>query len=524
MHQPERLTGWRFNLYIVSLGLGHLIVLLNAGAYIAMLPRVAGGLGIPPSLGTWTQTDYMIGLALAFPLSGWLSSRIGDYRLFSLAFLVFALASVLIALSRELPAFLAARILLGLAGGITLPLGQSLVLKEYPDHKKSLGLAIWSLFTLGPFTLGTPIGGWIADHLGWRWLFYLNVPLSIWVAVSIAALLSGRDSQLSSRRLDGVGYWLLAIVLGGTQTFLNQGNDWDWLNSPYLTGVAVTVLTALAYLIVWEWDTPQPLIDIRLLAHRNFAIGFAGLFFGFLMFQGLLSLLVVQLQLLMGYSSFLAGLVFLPMAVFAKPLATIMHELVKRIDARIPASLNLLAFALIYLYIGTFDHADDFEQILWPKLLEGLCLGSFFVPLTAIMLHGLPAERHPAAVEFANLMRIAAGAFGITLQGVMLYRRTPFHQSRFVEHLTAFDRITDETLQRLMAHGFSEPAATAKLAKLATQHAALLAINDAFWIAGWGFLLLSLLVWAARPTSVRRGRRAARELRREALEELVEEP
>ncbi len=523
MQHPERLTGWRFAVFNLSLGLGHLIVLLNAGAYIAMLPRVAGGLGIPPSLGTWTQTDYMIGLALAFPLASWLSSRIGDYRLFSIAFVVFALASVLIAVSRDLHAFLCARILLGLAGGITLPLGQSLILKEYPEEKKSLGLAVWSVFTLSPFTLGTSIGGWIADNPGWRWLFYLNVPASLCVAASVAALLYGRDTNHSPRRLDGVGYLLLVLVLGGTQTFLNQGNDWDWMASPYLVWVGATVLVALAYLIVWEWDTPQPLIDLRLFTQRNFTIGFIGLFGGFLIFQGMLSLLVVQLQLLMGYPSFLAGLVFLPMAVFAKPLAAVMHEAVKRTDARALASLNLLAFAFIYLYLGTFDHADDFEQILWPKLVEGFCLGSFFVPLTAIMLDGLPAERHVRAIEFANLMRITAGSFGITLQGVMLHRRTPFHQSRVVEHLTAFDRITNETVQRFAARGFTEEAAIATLAKLTTRHAALLAINDAFWIAGWAFLVLSLLVWAASPAVVRR-QKPIHELRRESLEELIEEP
>lgn len=518
-----RLRGWRFAVLTASLGLGHLIVLFNAGAYIAMLPRVAGGLGVAPSFGTWTQTDYMIGLALAFPLAGWLAGRYGEVRVWAAAFLAFAGASLLIAQSRDLYTVLGARIALGLAGGITLPLGQALVLNEYPADRKSQGLAVWSLFTLGPFTLGTPLGGWIADNLGWRWLFHLNVPASVLVALAVAVLLRGRSPLQPPRRFDPIGYLLLSVALGGVQTLLNQGNDWDWINSPYLFAVAGVVVAAAAYLVAWTWQAEHPVVDLALFAHRNFTIGFLGLFLGFLLFQGLLSLLIVQLQLLLGYSSWLAGLVFLPMAVFAKPLATVMHEAVKRIDARIPASLNLLLFAVTYLWLGTYDHAEHFDRLLGPKLLEGLCLGTFFVPLTAIMLHGLPPERHGRAVELATLMRVAAGAFGITLQGVMLYRRTPFHQSRFVERMTEFDPMLDETRQRFLDAGFSEAAAVAQSAKLVTRHATLLAINDAFWVAGCVFVGLSLLVWLARPTQVRR-RSPAADLQREALEELVEEP
>ncbi len=517
------LQGWRLVLLVGSLGFGHLIVLFNAGAYIAMLPRVSGSLGVPPSFGTWTQTYYMIGMALAFPLAGTLAARYGEARVWAWAFLSFAGASLLCGQCRDLYPMVAARIVLGLSGGITLPLGQGLMLREYPEERKAEGLALWSLFTLGPFTLGTPAGGWIADQFGWRWLFHLNVPLSLFVAVTVGQLLRERRTLQTPRRFDTVGYLLLAVVLGGSQTLLNQGNDWDWMNSPYLIAVGATVVTALAYLIAWTWRVDEPVLDLTLFAHRNFTIGFLCLVLGFLMFQGLLSLLIVQLQLLLGYSSWLAGLVFLPMAIFAKPAAVVMHGLVQRTDARLLASLNLLLFAATYLWLGTYDHRAHFDRLLGPKLLEGLCLGSLFAPLTALMLHGLPASRHGRAVELAGLMRVAAGAFGITLQGVMLYRRTPFHQSRFVEHLTAFDPILDQTRQLWVNAGFSDAAAVVQTARVTTRQAALLAINDAFWASGCIFVGLSLLVWLAKPTHVRI-RTRAEDIRREALEELIEEP
>ncbi|MGR9044493.1 MAG: DHA2 family efflux MFS transporter permease subunit [Gammaproteobacteria bacterium] len=519
----KRLRGWRFALFTLCLGLGHALVLFNAGAYIAMLPRVAGGLGIPPSFAAWTQTDFMIGVALAFPVGIWLSRRLGEYRPFVWAFAAFAVASAICAYCTSLYSYLVARIVLGFAGGMTLPIGQSMILKEYPARRKSLGLGIWSLFTLTPFTFGPPLGGWIADTLGWRWLFMFNIPVALAIAGIVGALLYRRGAQFQRRRFDMLGFVLLAVVLGGLQTFLNQGNDWDWSHSLYLKGMLAVTVAALVYWVIWELSVRHPFLDIRLFAHRNFTIGCLGLVLGFLCFQGLLSMLIVQLQLTLGYSSFLAGLAFLPTAIFAKPVAGVFHEIVKRFDARPLASLNLLGFAVTYFWLSRFDHLDAYAQLFWPKLLEGICLGSFFAPLTALLLHGLPPERQWRAVELASLMRISAGAFGISLQGVVLYRRSPFHTTRIFELQTPFDSDFATALDRLTVAGLSEPQALVQFARMSKQQATLWALNDAYWMAGCIFSALSVLVWFAHPTRQPVRRTLAQAFRRRVMALLARE-
>jgi len=518
------LQGWRFALFNLCLGLSHALVIFNAGAYIATLPRVAAGLGIPPSFATWTQTDYMIGLALAFPVGGWLSRRLGEYRPFVAAFFIFALASVICATATSFYGYLAGRILLGFAGGVTLPLGQSLLIHEYPDNRKSIGIGVWSVFTLTPFTLGPPIGGWIADTLGWRWLFWLNIPVALAVAGIVGALLYQRAGKRLRHRFDTVGFALIALALFGFQTLLNQGNDWDWNNSLYINSLIFVIAVTLTYWVIWELSLRRPFLDLRLFAHRNFTIGVVVLCMGFLFFQGLLSMLIVQLQLSLGYSSLLAGMVFLPMAIFAKPMAGVFHEIVKCFDARLLASFNCLGFATTYFWLSRFDGRDAFAQLFWPKLLEGACLGGFFVPLTALLLHGLPAERQWRAVELASLMRIAAGAIGITLQGIVLYRRAPLHMTRFAETHTVFDSRFEQTLEPLIEAGFSESTAVAKLTKLAGRNSMIHGMNDAFWIAGCVFVGLAMLVWFANPTRQPAQRTIKQEQRREAQEILAEEP
>src|SRR5512139_478463 len=249
----RRLRGWRFVVFNAILGLAHIVVLFNAGSYIALLPHVSGDLGgVLPSFLTWAQTDFMVGLALGFPLARYLSGRIGDYRLLIGAFIVYSIASYLCGASETLSQFLPARIAQGIAGGITLPIAQSMLLNEYPKRLKAVALSVWGLFSITPFTIGMPAGGYIAYLFGWRSLFYLDFVLTMIIVGTLGALLYGRGFRRSYGRFDLTGFLLLLVLLLGLQTFLNMGNDFDWLDSPFLQAVAVVLLIALPCFVIWE--------------------------------------------------------------------------------------------------------------------------------------------------------------------------------------------------------------------------------------------------------------------------------
>ena len=199
------------------LGLGHIVVLSNVGGYAVLVPYAAGSLrGVLPSFALWANTHFMVGLALGFPIARWLSGRFGDYRLFIAAFAIYALASFLCAVSESLWLFLPARIVLGFAGGMSLPIGQALLVNEYPERIRSVGLGIWGVFTLMPFTIGIPLGGWIAENLGWRFLFYSNIPVALTVAGVTGSLLYGRGFHRRITCFDSIGFILLALILGAT--------------------------------------------------------------------------------------------------------------------------------------------------------------------------------------------------------------------------------------------------------------------------------------------------------------------
>lgn len=524
----KRLRGWRFILFNAALSLGHMIVLFNVGSYIALLPHVAGDLGgVLPSFTTWGQTYFIIALGLAFPVARWLSGIIGGYRLFSAAFVVYAFASYLCAISQSLELFVPGRILLGLSGGITLYTGQTLLLKEYPDRLKLLGLGIWGLVTLMPFTISFPIGGAIADELGWRYLFYLNIPLALVIAAVIGSLLAGRGFEPSYTRFDEVGFVLLVLILGSAQTILNQGNDFDWLDSPFLVFMLIVLIVALPCFIIWELDEHHPVFNLHLFAHRNFAIGVICLFTGFLSIQGLLSVFIVQLQVLLGYSSFLAGMAYLPMILLAVPVTVAMHKLLKNLDARLLACINLLGFSFTFYWIGLFDEPGSFDRIAWPMLLLGCFLGSFFMPLTKLTLHGLHGIKEIRAAEEAGFLRVVAGAIGITLQGVVLFRQAPVHRLHLADHFGGRRFASLDALQgfssKLESAGLDTAMVNGKLLAVIKQHATLLALNDAFMLTSYLFLGLAGLVWLAYPTYQPLHPTVKEELADLQAEEIVEE-
>lgn len=208
-------------------------------------------------------------------------------------------------------------------------------------------------------------------------------------------------------------------------------------------------------------------------------------------------------------------------------MIAIMHEISKRLDVRWLACLNGLGFAATFYWIGLFDDPQSYDQIFWPMVLEGVFLGSFFTPLTVLTLHGLSGEQMLRAAEAANVFRIAAGALGITWQGVVLFRRLPFHQLNLSEHFggrmsASYDALQQVTM-KLQNAGLDPAVIQRKLQLAIKQQAGILALNDAFLLSSYLCMGLALLVWFARSSRVPvlKPVEAVRELQ---AEEMMEQP
>jgi DHA2 family multidrug resistance protein len=502
---PGRLRGWRFALLNCAVGLANVVVLSNVPGYTILTPYVAGTLqGVTQSFAGWATTDHMVGIALGFPIARWLAARFGDYRVYAGALILYAIFSFLCGSFGTIYSFVPMRVLLGLAGGVILPVGQAILLGEYPPEKRTFGVGIWGILSMMPFTIGVFIGGWWAEFFGWRAMFLSNVVVALSVAAITGSLFYGRRIKRYITRFDGVGFGLLALSVLCVQTIFNQGNDFDWFASPFLAGALVVVIATLPCFIIWELGERRPAIDLRLFAHRNYAVAVICSVVGFLIIQGELSVFVVQLQLLLGYSSSLAGLVYLTMIILSVPLVSVIHGLCRKFDVRLICCLNFLGFSAVMLWFGEFDKSDYFDSIASPTLFFGLLLAAFFTPLSALALHGVPAAKLLRAAEELTFMRTVAGAFGIALQAVVIFRRTPFHQLELADNLggrrfASLDLLS-QLSDKLQASGFSADMARSQMGLLIRQQATLLGLNDAFLLGAYVFAALAVFVWLAQST------------------------
>jgi DHA2 family multidrug resistance protein len=283
----------------------------------------------------------------------------------------------------------------------------------------------------------------------------------------------------------------------------------------------------MAYFIVWELAERNPLLDLRLLLRRNFLIGSLGLSLSFMLMYGLLSLLLVRLQVVAGYTSFLAGSVLLPLVFLAKPMATLMHRVVHRFDARLLASINMLLFALYCEWNSRYDffgRNSYFDQPLWSQVLEGFCLGGLFVPLTTIFISGLTPRRQIQAVELGGMLRVLGGSIASPLFGAFWDRRNAFHLSQLLQSIPSHAGWSQQIIGQLQDAGIKNQLLDAQLGLIAGQHAAILALEDSFKLASWLFILLAALVWLAKPVESKTSISAKENLNLTVLEDLVEEP
>jgi DHA2 family multidrug resistance protein len=502
---PGRLRGWRFLLLNTAVGLANVVVLSNVPGYTILAPYAAANLqGVTAGFGTWATTDHLIGLALAFPIARWLAARYGDYRVYGAALILYAFFSFLCASSGTIWDFVPMRFFLGLAGGVILPVGQAILLGEYPPEKRTLGVGIWGVLSMTPFTIGVFMGGWWAEVFGWRAMFLSNVVIALSVAAVTGSLFYGRRIKRYITRFDGVGFFLLALILLCIQTIFNQGNDYDWFASSVNAGALVVVIATLPCFVIWELGERHPAIDLRLFAYRNYTVAVICSVVGFLVILGSLSVLMVQIQILLGYSSSLAGIVYLTMILLSVPLAAVIHELCRKFDVRLIACLNFLGFAAVFTWIGLFDKEGYFDQIALPMSFFGLSLAAFFTPLSALAIHGLPGAKLLRAAEELTLLRTVAGAFGIALQGVVVFRRSPFHQLNLADHFggrrfASLDLLS-QLSDKLQASGFTADMARSQMGLLIHQESTLLGLNDAFLLGAFVFVALAAFIWLAQST------------------------
>ena len=435
------------------------------------------------------------------PLTGWLTQRYGQVRLFTASVLLFVLASLLCAIAPSIELLILFRVIQGAVAGPMIPLSQSLLLSSYPKKSAGTALAMWAITTLVAPVVGPLLGGWITDNISWPWIFYINVPVGICAAAVTWTIYRTRETATVKLPIDSVGLGLLVLWVGALQIMLDKGKDLDWFHSGQVVVLAIVAVVGFSFFLVWELTDRHPVVDLRLFARRNFwtsslamSLACSSTFFGYVV------LLPLWLQQYMGYNATQAGMVLAPVGVLAILLTPLVGKNIARVDPRVFATGAFAVFALVLFMRSHFNTDVNFTTLLIPTVVQGAAMAVFFIPLITLALSGLTPDRIPAASGLFNFTRITAGSFGTSIATTMWDRRASLHHAQLADHVTAFDPSTAQALGNMQSGGMSaRKQAYGSLNRLLDQQAFMLSANDIFYASAVIFVLLIGVVWLARP-------------------------
>ncbi|NHV30867.1 DHA2 family efflux MFS transporter permease subunit [Burkholderia sp. D-99] len=496
-HPP--LQGGKLVVGTIAVSLAVFMNVLDTSIANVAIPTISGDLGVSSDQGTWVITSFAVANAISVPLTGWLTDRFGQVRLFLASIILFVISSWMCGLSPNLPFLLASRVLQGAVAGPMIPLSQALLLSSYPRAKAPMALALWAMTTLIAPVAGPILGGWISDNYSWPWIFYVNIPVGIAAAAATWTIYRNRESAIRLAPIDGVGLALLVIWVGSLQVMLDKGKDLDWFASTTIIVLALTAVIAFAFFVIWELTAEHPVVDLSLFRMRNFTGGTVALSIGYGLYFGNLVLLPLWLQTQIGYTATDAGLVMAPVGLFAILLSPLTGKYLPRTDPRFISTASFLTFALCFWMRSRYTTGVDEWSLTLPTLVQGIAMAGFFIPLVSITLSGLPGHRIPAASGLSNFVRIMCGGIGTSIFQTAWDHRNNLHHAQLVEQTNVYNPTFNQAVTQMGNLGLTQDQAHGLINNLATQQAAQLGVNDLFYISAAIFVLLIGLIWITKP-------------------------
>ena len=485
-------------LLIIGVMTASLLQVLDITIANVAIPHMQSSLGASPDTVSWVLTSYIIASAVAMPITGWLADRIGSRRLFLISVTLFVLASMLCGMAQNLEEMVLFRALQGVGGAFIAPLSQSSLLDTTRPSRQPQIIALWGMgIMIGPI-LGPVLGGWLTETVGWRWVFFVNVPVG---ALCLAILLTQLPSrEIRRRRFDLFGFAMIGLALASLQLLLDRGNVVDWFTSPESWIYATLAISGAWIAAIHMATAKQPLFDRQLFANVNFVIALLFMVVVGVVMFATMALLPPMLQQLFGYDVIDTGIVLMPRGVGVLVSMQISGLLMKRgVDARWLVAVGFLIGAWSLHDMAGWSLEVDTYHFLMTGLVQGLGIGLVFIPLNATAFATLPPHLRTDGSSLLNLTRSVGSSVGISVVMTMLARGVQRNHEELAAHVTpelasGFDL---SSLDRFQQYG---ETALALADMEVTRQAAMIAYLNDFQMMMWLSLASIPLVLLMRPS------------------------
>jgi len=462
------------------------------------IPYISGDMGVAVDQGTYVITSFAVGNAIALPITGCLTKRFGAVKLICLSLILFTFFSWTCGSAPTFEYLVVSRFLQGLVSGPMVPLSQTLLIMSTPPEKKNAALASWSTIVVTAPIIGPLLGGWISYDYVWPWIFYINIPIGILSVITIWIILKDRETPKEKSPVDWVSLMFLAIGVTTLQFLLDKGEQYDWLNSPIILTCAITSFICFTLLLVWSLTTDKPLIELKLFKIRTYALSVFYIGIMYAIYFGSVVLVPLWLQTSMNYTSTWAGIAVAPIGIAPFIAGPFMGKALSKYGVTALLCLCFILLAVSCFYAAYFDTDVDIWHIGFSRFLLGCALIFFITPLFSLSMHDVPKEKLASSTGIFHFVRTMSGGIGTSIFTTMWIRRSVFHHAMVGENLTQYSPQTASYLEQLGDLGLRGKTALEQLNSGLNQQADILSINDCFFLMGWVFLGLLLVLPLSR--------------------------
>lgn len=482
----------------LAVALGAVLEVIDTSIVNVALTDIQASLGATISEVGWVVTGYGIANVILIPLTAWLSNYFGRKRYFIFSLIGFTIASVMCGLSVNLLVLILSRILQGLCGGGLLAKAQAILFETFPPQEQGVAQAVFGVGVIAGPAIGPTLGGYLTDTLGWRWIFFINIPFGI-LAVAMCAMFLPPDSKLDHKASGAVDWWgigLLTLAVGSLQIVLEEGEKDEWFESSFISVLALIGAIGVVLFIYRELQTKSPAVDLRVLRYRALAAG--SIYSGILGMglYGTLFVVPIFAQSILHFTAMQTGLLLAPGALASAIVMILLGKISTKVDARFLIACGAIGSAIVMFQLSAITPETGTEDLYWPLVERGAVTVLMFLPLSLATLGAIPKHEVSAGSGFYNLMRQLGGSLGIALLTTLLDRREAFHKAVLVEKLSIYNPETTDRLNLLAGAFQSQGAdavtaqnqALAAIAQNVALQAAVLSFADIFRVVGVVFL------------------------------------
>jgi DHA2 family multidrug resistance protein len=418
------------------------------------LPHIAGSLGASQDESTWVLTAYLVSNAVVLPMGGWAASVIGRKNFFLLCIVIFTISSFLCGIASTLPLLLLFRVMQGAGGGGLQPMAQAIMADSFEPEKRGLAFALYGIVAVLAPSIGPTLGGWITDNYSWHWIFYINIPVGFVAFFLTQRLVEEPPWNVPDRKnlfkLDYLGLSLLVISMGALQIMLDKGEENDWFGSHFIVTCAVTFVVSFIALILWQWFAKSPLMDLKLLKIRNFAM----CCFLMLLTGGFLNATTVLqpqfLQSQLGYTATWAGLALSGGGLALLLVVPIVGKGLTHFPARNIIALGFIGFTVAYFVTAReLNLGMNFATSSWLRVMQVVPIPLVFIAVTTAAYFGIPREKNNQVSGLINFVRNIGGSILISLTNAAVVERAQFHQNQLLKYIIPSSANFQEKVQSL---------------------------------------------------------------------------